>query len=304
MILMATQCAALWAYDIAPCLPKPDSKIESGAGIRQAKMRQAEDWEKLILLDKVLVQNRCENAFRWHTLVRDLILGGRQPEAIDVLDEMDRRGFEVKPVGTPELRQLMETGAFAASRLGKKIAQEKELVEKRRAEFRGKLEGLPISERPASKSVDNGACPFEGCIYRDWTVLADCPLVNAPNSSAVVGKAIKGTKITAVTGEVHFEPNPVGVVFDHPPFKKGDIVFLMSYVGEGFYKYWAGGNTGQTDGSVDEYCFHPSPSCWGEYIVPRSTGHKAVWWVNIKLPDGTEGWTNRPDDFGHKDALE
>jgi len=66
------------------------------------------------------------------------------------------------------------------------------------------VSGLAYGSEPLPKVfVDKGACPFECCTYREWTVSKDTDLFDSVDGKKKVGVAKKGSKVTGVTGEVH-----------------------------------------------------------------------------------------------------
>ena len=80
-------------------------------------------------------------------------------------------------------------------------------------------------------------------------------------------------------------------------------MFALDYHGEGFGSVYSHGNILETEFSFVDYCFNSSKErCWGEYLLPPNERPQPVWWVNIALPDGKTGWTDKADSFGHKDA--
>jgi hypothetical protein len=153
---------------------------------------------------------------------------------------------------------------------------------------------------PPKVYVDKGACPFECCTYREWTVNKDTPLYSAVNGKKIVGTAKANRNVTAVTGEVHVVPAKIVVKEAHGSYKPGDVFYVLTYEGEGSYKVWKNGDI-SSDGEVYELFDNSSPKLrkiWGEWkSKPEST-----WWVKIKLPDGVEGWTKQTKNFGNMDA--
>lgn len=137
----------------------------------------------------------------------------------------------------------------------------------------------PPTAKPPEMFIDKGACPFECCTYREWTVKKDTELFDKVGGTKIVGKALKGTQVMALTGEVHTAPfkmtNPDGKDF-----------YLLTYLGEGLWKIWQ-------DGLIKS----DVPLDFELKVRPSST-----WWVQIKLPDGTIGWTKKPDNFGNIDS--
>jgi len=145
--------------------------------------------------------------------------------------------------------------------------------------------------------VDKGACPFECCTYRDWGTEKTTKLYAEPKtSSPVVGSAEKGATVKAQTGEVHTNPGKLIVKRDVATFRKGDVLWVYTYLGEGAFKIWYQGKF--IEHEIDFDYLNPSPGDWGHFEVKP----KSVWWVKVRAPAGLEGWTNQPEHFSNKDA--
>jgi hypothetical protein len=159
--------------------------------------------------------------------------------------------------------------------------------------------------------ISEGACPFECCAYREWSVLADTPLFEEPkDGSRVVGNALKGTKVQGLTGVVMVtEPGKIEVLRSHTgesgkTYEPGEIVWVYTELGEGFFKVWHNGEMYEEDAffmyqdkggwarCVDE------GTCWGK----RISFPNAVWWVQVKTSDGITGWSLSHQNFGDMDA--
>ncbi len=161
---------------------------------------------------------------------------------------------------------------------------------------------------PPELYVAKNACPFECCTFRSWSVTADTVLYDKPNGTKVVGRAVKGTRATGLTGEVHLRPAPVIVRFPNPEgfrAKPGTIVYLLNYTGEGHGVVWHNGKL--VDGevmSVAEHCPNPEAECWGEFVNSEDAGsqRKHEWWVKVRTSKGVVGWTKQSDNFGDKDS--
>ena len=161
--------------------------------------------------------------------------------------------------------------------------------------------------------IDKGACPFECCSYRQWSVLKDTVLYEHTDGVRPVGKLSKGQSVMAVTGEVHLVPTPIKVVFPHGRFHVGDQAYLLTNEGEGVMKVWLNGTISEENvwfvgdskwqdwGDVNGTrmtCAHPTKQCWGRIAgVPD-----AEWWILIKTPAGKLGWTKDHAHFGNQDA--
>ena len=103
---------------------------------------------------------------------------------------------------------------------------------------------------------------------------------NTPLYATVLGKKLVGTAKansyeTALTGwrtgEVHIIPTEIVINEEHKPYKPGDVIFLLTYEGEGIYKVWNKGEI-YSDGEVYELFENGS---------------------------GKEGWTKETRNFGN-----
>src|SRR5262249_32503940 len=112
----------------------------------------------------------------------------------------------------------------------------------------------------------------------------------------------KGETITALTGVyITFEPSESQVTATIPEYglKPGDIIFGYMNLGEGFFNAWFNGSWVEDfDGSgIDGLgC---SRNCTAKLIKPG----RSEWWVEVKLKDGSLGWTRESDNFDGSDAL-
>jgi len=145
------------------------------------------------------------------------------------------------------------------------------------------------SRKPPHTFVDVGACPFECCTYRQWTVAEKVTVVDSPNGKHVIETLSKGDIVTGLTGEVISEPIPAKADRDVPdtPIKRGDMFYVLHYDGEGYWKVWLEGKITFVHESVMD--------------VPHP---KAEWWVKIKDSHGTVGWALSNSNFAHQDACE
>ena len=103
--------------------------------------------------------------------------------------------------------------------------------------------------------------PFECCTYREWEVLETTSLTDEPFGTIEVGTVLAGQRVLGVTGEVHLRPEPIAVVHEHPPFAMGEVLFLLDYIGEGFYRYWRNGEIGEEELWMDDFCLRPGRGC-------------------------------------------
>jgi len=169
----------------------------------------------------------------------------------------------------------------------------------------------PGIQVPPSVYTDRGACPFEGCVYRQWTARQDIPLYDRPNGKRI-GVLKKGEKVEGLTGMVRTVPNRADVVYPHDKYRTGDVFYVLTYVGEGFAKVWFKGKIAEEDiadmpfegfnpgGARPLKCITPSPDCWWNLA---SAKRQSTWWVKVKRSSGEVGWAISNGNFDNQDAL-
>ncbi len=265
--------------------------------------------DEAIALAKRIVRSRCSNEFWWLKLAESLVELNRLEESVAVLEALYSRGSNAvdRRLRTPEspLNRLLESNVYRRSALAAKLAADRRALEQRRKEARLRM-GAAL--RPPDDYVAWKACPFECCRFGTWSVLADTALYDRPGGTRVVGRAIKGERVEALTGEVHLRPLPVRVRYGPPggfPAAEGSIVFLLNYLGEGYGRVWVNGGIVDAEIlSVQEHCAFPKAACWGEFVNPADAGREraGVWWVQVKTADGAAGWTKEVERFGGMDG--
>jgi len=82
------------------------------------------------------------------------------------------------------------------------------------------------SDTPPSPYIDQGACPFEGCIYREWTAKKEKILLDRPGGSRVVVRIRPGERVLGITGEVRSTPLRVVAQLDHPDPERPDKILI------------------------------------------------------------------------------
>jgi hypothetical protein len=190
----------------------------------------------------------------------------------------------------------------------------------------GAIAAIPVvaeAQRDSGPPVpyeDVGACPFEGCVYREWIARRAVSIYRDRNvTSPIVARLTNGEKVQAITGivvtlkpgTVRFNRRWTGagthmerrvLVHDRLEAEPGEVLYLLTYQGEGFTKAWLKGRFVENvdiSAFFDPRCASDSNVCSGQMIAPTR-----VWWVQIKTKSGKIGWTNRADqDFGNIDAL-
>jgi uncharacterized membrane protein len=155
----------------------------------------------------------------------------------------------------------------------------------------------PRTEMPPLPFEDIGACPFEGCVYREWTVTRPVSVLTDRRDAAPVAfelaagarvRAITGVVIVLSPGIVEFTTETDVQATDGPiRMRPGERMYLLTSLGEGFVKAWIHGRL-HTD--VD------ASRLRADRIA------SSVWWVQVRDASGRIGWTRQTDAFDGKDA--
>lgn len=158
-------------------------------------------------------------------------------------------------------------------------------------------------EKPPVKLENWGVCPFECCTYREWTADDDIPIhQNRNEKSAIVFRLRQHEHFDALTGVVVTE-KPGVVRIDRPmqegyvegsdkpqlSLKAGDIIYLLSPLGEGAYLFWYQGKVYRSSTDLAS--------------MPGTDAAQArmVWWKQVRNRAGKKGWT-QSDKFSNADA--
>lgn len=152
--------------------------------------------------------------------------------------------------------------------------------------------------------IDKGACPFECCSYRTWKAEKDVEIYERARGTKVVDRIKKGDSLEGMTGEVESEPILVAVINDHVDdngnqFSKGDKFYLLTYLGEGFFRAWSDGKIfGMSAiGVKDAFDYYGKEPFWAE----ASRRYSRIWWKKVKTRRGIIGWT-KEDVFSGQDS--
>jgi hypothetical protein len=150
--------------------------------------------------------------------------------------------------------------------------------------------------------VSEGACPFECCIYREWTVeRATDTRVERKEGAPVSFTLRPGDKVQALTGAVVVSRAgraraPRDMKLQDLTLRAGDEVSVLHPLGEGFWRIWKDGKTASAQ--VNERL---SGRALGEPELLLLEKPDFKWWVLVRPAQGRPGWSNQPDHFGNKD---
>ncbi len=171
-----------------------------------------------------------------------------------------------------------------------------------------------VDPGPPLPYKDAGACPFEGCSYRNWVALREIAAHTQPDSTTPVAfliepkehvDAITGTVWTVVPGKVNVATTrPFKVAYDTTlVWSPSDTLYLLTYQGEGFSKIWFKGKL-YTDVDITSFytdeCIKDARSCGLALLQLPVT----AWWARVRNEKGQVGWVLiRGYAFGNMDAL-
>jgi hypothetical protein len=169
----------------------------------------------------------------------------------------------------------------------------------------GELQPVPA---PALPHFDWGACPFEGCTYRQWTARKSIIVYDTwKQRRREVGQLSMRDKVIAVTGVViTFRPGVVRMDRGLPDrdLKRGDVILTYTNRGEGFSAVWYKGHY-YSEFDITFTRWPDGQGCGGTHCAATyiDLGKKA-WWAKVKLMAGRVGWIDMTHaDFDGIDLL-
>lgn len=170
-------------------------------------------------------------------------------------------------------------------------------------------------QRPTDPYIAKRACPFECCTFREWTVEHSVTLYDKPDGKTTVASidASKIKHVRGLTGEVIL--HPVRMILRHQistetyagrPVSKaktvivpaGQEVWILDNLGEGYVNIWWHGQI-LSFGILDTD--NTEDLAEGSHLLEEA-GSGAEWWVQVRTPSGTTGWTKENNAFGDMDS--
>jgi hypothetical protein len=146
-------------------------------------------------------------------------------------------------------------------------------------------------ERPPEWYVSRDACPFQACIYREWTALEGAAVFDKPDGAIQIDRLRPGERVHALTGEVHSKPlitlathdfaEPGALSLYAPRIIRGETFYLLHSLGEGLWRVWHRGQVTEVMGA------------W----TPKDPLPETAWWVQVITPRGLTGWVRAEGNF-------
>ena len=140
----------------------------------------------------------------------------------------------------------------------------------------------------------HNSCPGEGSCYRYWRAEAKIELrADADGAAPVVATLAHGDWVELVDGFVRLVPTRGVVLRDDQDLKKGDVVYIIGFQGEGIVDLWRRGETlsWQDEGAAEKVVE------WDKDKPNAARDAKLGWWVKLKTAKGTVGWVRDPSGF-------
>jgi hypothetical protein len=169
-------------------------------------------------------------------------------------------------------------------------------------------QSTPMSSPPALPWIDDGACPFEGCAYREWTAIKSATLYDTwQPGKRKIGEIATGTRVTALTGTVvTHRPGMIRIDRDliREDLSAGDQILTYTYKGEGHSAVWFKGKF-YPEFDISFTKWPDGTGCGGSHCAATyiDLGEK-VWWAQVRLQSGQVGWVNMNEsDFEGIDIL-
>lgn len=150
------------------------------------------------------------------------------------------------------------------------------------------------ASQPPTPYYDRGACPFECCSYRTWTVDKPTVVRTAMKDSAPVAFRLrKGEKVRGLTGTVITTRPGIATVVKSIEdstwrIQAGERVYILTNQGEGYAALWYRGRV------FSDEIYIPQ-----QFRIEREA--RSVWWVKVRNSHGKIGWSREPENFGNKD---
>ncbi len=150
---------------------------------------------------------------------------------------------------------------------------------------------------PALPFVVDNVCPGEGCVFGTWLACGPVPgYAEAGDRATEVFRLSRDESFTVRTGQMWVAVPGLVVVREAIPnssrqveptvFAAGDTVYVLHYVGEGFYNVWYQGVEVEAEAFWTEAVGAAEPTARGMLLRERTTEY----WVEAETAVGQRGW--------------
>jgi hypothetical protein len=141
---------------------------------------------------------------------------------------------------------------------------------------------------------DWSACPYEGCVYHQWTAYRPATVYDTwKQGRQPVARLAAGDKVTGITGGVvTLQPGLIRMDRDLPAegLRSGDTILTYAYRGEGFSAVWFKGKY-YPEFDISFAKWPDGAGCGGAHCAATYVDlGKKSWWVEVKLSSGRTGW--------------
>jgi len=161
--------------------------------------------------------------------------------------------------------------------------------------------------------IARGACPFECCVYREWTLETSAVVRSAPASEAAeLFTVTPGDVVTADSGNVYVltpgivvadQPFAVSEAPGAPTLAPGDTLYVLDTMGEGYVHTRFRGVVYETSGQLWNWGQEPTEHTTTPLMARMLSEHRAQWWVHVSVAGGRAGWVMMDDvDVAGADA--
>jgi len=158
---------------------------------------------------------------------------------------------------------------------------------------------------------EDGACPFQCCTYREWSVEYPTDIRSDRRDAAPVAFHVEmNDTVNATTGVVTTTKigratasRDVRVGANHLLVHAGEPIYLIRNVGGGDWKIWVDGVIDRQYIPSQGYCT-PDTQSSDECAIKVVDQPVNVWWAQVQNTRGETGWTREVDHFGNIDACE
>jgi hypothetical protein len=144
-----------------------------------------------------------------------------------------------------------------------------------------------------------GACPFEGCTYGEWSSKYKIKIFKEPKwESDIVGNIPAEKQFNAINGKIEVIPGIAYKKTELPSigYTESEIskieynqpIYILHYVGEGFYKINQNNEFGYLQLPSSEKIFNEYKSDY-DWIRIEKYPTEFKWWVEIEYLD-LKGW--------------